>query len=678
MDRRIFGNCLANGSINNRGVVPMWSLQRLLRAWRRAFLKPSPDGSRFRLSFERLEDRTAPAQITADVSYLDLFWSYFNGRPFGVAGVDGFSANQVDTTGVAIGLASAAPQGANVLNLASGQGSYFVAGEPIVVGAAGVYQTFTITGIAGDQLRCATPVSVASGFAAGTPVDHVWGNDCHPVSALSYAAWAQAIMNARPAEHHSEFSTNDPYLIQNPGNRPIVVLGDSWTVNGFPELQAAIQTRYPAAQVINAGIGGQTLQLMAARIPTDVLPYDPAYVILGTGMMNDLTDQETVNEMEVDLQSIISQCQAAGIPLIIPGVAPSTNPNILGGLAACASANEALRAIADAAGSPTVILIDIDATTATHPISVNTAPLPPNVKPGPGIDTLVVSTGQAETLNITQANGGMVGAVAFANMADLTGGSAEDTSRPDAGGAISGRIDRDGGVNTLDDSATSASLTSNITGKNTGAIVGGILFTNIGHLIGVSGSNTFPLANGVVMSGAIDGSLGNKNTFTVASASESDASNITGNNAGRAQASGHGAVAFLNMANLVGDNGNTFYFTNASNLRGKIDGGDGADKLDYSACTIPVLVKLTTIAATGVHGAGVNGFRNIELATGGPDSNLLFGPDSNNTLVLTGANVGNIIAVFAFLRHARWRKRNEFGAGSAAELSGITSGHFFC
>src|SRR5262249_38238197 len=261
----------------------MWSLLRLLRAWRRAFLKPCQDGSRFRLSFERLEDRTAPAQITADVSYLNLFWSYFNGRPFGVAGVDGFSANQVDTTGIAIALASAAPQGANVLRLAPGQGSYFVAGEPIVVGAAGVYQTFTITSITGDQLRCATPVSVASGFAAGTPVDHVWGNDSHPVSALSYAAWAQAIVNARQAEHQSELSTNDPYLIQNPGNRPIVVLGDSWTVNGFPQLQAAIQTRYPAAQVINAGIGGQTLQLMAARIPTDVLPYHPAYVILGTG-----------------------------------------------------------------------------------------------------------------------------------------------------------------------------------------------------------------------------------------------------------------------------------------------------------------------------------------------------------------------------------------------------------
>src|SRR5262249_43630567 len=72
--------------------------------------------------------------------------------------------------------------------------------EPIVVGAAGVYQTFTITSINGDQLMCATPVSVASGFAAGTPVDHVWGNNSHPVSAISYAAWAQAIVNARRAE----------------------------------------------------------------------------------------------------------------------------------------------------------------------------------------------------------------------------------------------------------------------------------------------------------------------------------------------------------------------------------------------------------------------------------------------------------------------------------------------
>src|SRR5262249_42362664 len=247
--------------------------------------------------------------------------------------------------------------------------------------------------------------------------------------------------------------------IQNPGNRPIVVLGDSWTVNGFPELQAAIQTRYPGTQVINAGIGGQTLNLMAARIPTEVLPYHPAYVILGTAMMTDLPDQYTVNEMEIDLQSVISQCQAAGIPLIIPGVAPSTNPNILGGLATCASANNALRAIADAAGSTTVIPIDIDATTVTHIVSLNTVPLPINAEGGPGIDTLVVSTGQAETLNINQPNGGIVGAVAFANIADLTGGSAEDTFRLDAGGAITGRIDRGGGVNTLDDSATSASLT---------------------------------------------------------------------------------------------------------------------------------------------------------------------------------------------------------------------------
>jgi hypothetical protein len=111
------------------------------------------------------------------------------------------------------------------------------------------------------------------------------------------------------------------------------------------------------------------------------------------------------------------------------------------------------------------------------------------------------------------------------------------------------------------------------------------------------------------------------------------------------------------MANLVGDNGNTFYFTNASNLTGTIDGVNGANTPDQSACTIPVVVNLATSATTGVHGAEANAFRNIQAATGGPGSNLLFGPNSNNTLVLTGANVGNIICVFAFLRHAHWTIR---------------------
>jgi hypothetical protein len=471
--------------------------------------------------------------------------------------------------------------------------------------------------------------------------------------------------------YQGDLSTNDPYLIQNPGNRPIVVLGDSWTVNGFPELQAAIQARYPGTRVINAGIGGQTLNSMAARIPTDVLPYHPAYVILGTGMMNDLADQDTINEMEIDLQSVISQCQAAGIPLIIPGVAPSTHPNILGGLATCASANDALRAITDAAESRTLIPIDIDATTGAHTISLNTVPPPTNVEGGPGNDTLVVSTGQAEAWNISQPIGGIGSAVAFANIANLTGGSVEDTFRLDAGGANLVRIDGGGGVNTLDDSATSASLTWNIRGNNTGAIVGGLSFTNIGHPIGGGRSNTFHLADGAVMSGVIAGGLGN-NTFTVASASsESDAWNITGNNARTVQASGHVAVAFHNMANLVGGNGNaTFYFTNTSNLTGTIDGGGGTNTLDYSAYTIPVVVNLATSAGTGVHGAGANGFRNIQAATEGPGSNLLFGSSSNNTWDLTGANTDNINGVFAFLGFGTLVR--ESGNNTLAAVIGIS------
>jgi hypothetical protein len=141
----------------------------------------------------------------------------------------------------------------------------------------------------------------------------------------------------------------DRYVIEDPGSRPIVCLGDSWDTvgGGFTAIANAIQNRLPTAQLVCAGVSGQRLDQLVARMATDVFPYRPIYCILATAFMNDLTQNRTQSQMETDLDAFIDGCRANGIIPVIPGLAPSSNASITGGLQTCHDRNDQMRARCD-------------------------------------------------------------------------------------------------------------------------------------------------------------------------------------------------------------------------------------------------------------------------------------------------------------------------------------------
>jgi hypothetical protein len=144
-------------------------------------------------------------------------------------------------------------------------------------------------------------------------------------------------------------STTDRYVIEDPGSQPIVCLGDSWDTvgGGFSGIANAVQHRIPTAQFVCAGVSGQRLDQLVARMATDVLPYKPAYCILATSFLNDLGQNRTQSEMETDLDNFINVCRANGIIPVIPGPAASSSPVITGGLQTCHDRNDQLRARCD-------------------------------------------------------------------------------------------------------------------------------------------------------------------------------------------------------------------------------------------------------------------------------------------------------------------------------------------
>src|SRR5262249_12315506 len=90
-------------------------------------------------------------------------------------------------------------------------------------------------------------------------------------------------------------------------------------------------------------------------------------------------------------------------------------------------------------------------------------------------------------------------------------------------------------------------------------------------------------------------------------------------------------VRFTSIQNLVGGaDADRFAFEEGATLSGSVDGGGGANALDYAAYTTDVAVILPTHSATGV-AAGVFHIRDVTGGRG-PGSNILVGDGDNNTL----------------------------------------------
>jgi CHAT domain-containing protein len=255
-----------------------------------------------------------------------------------------------------------------------------------------------------------------------------------------------------------------------------------------------------------------------------------------------------------------------------------------------------LAAIKSGFTSITIGRADGTGTITLNPFNFNA---PVNIAGG----STLVGPNQDTTWNITGTDAGNLNSIfpnglTFSSIENLTGGTANDTFLFGKGASISGTINGEAGIDTLNYSAYATPVTVNLafgTATNTGVL------SNIENLIGgSSGNNTLIGSN-------------TANTW-----------NITGTDSGNI----NGTVSFSSFQNLTGGTGNdTFVFSNGVGVSGTINGGAGTNTLDYSAYNTPITVNLGLGTATNT-----GGLSNIQNVTGGSNNDTLIG-DANNNIV---------------------------------------------
>jgi hypothetical protein len=226
-----------------------------------------------------------------------------------------------------------------------------------------------------------------------------------------------------------------------------------------------------------------------------------------------------------------------------------------------------------------------------------------------GSDT-VIGPNDATTWDISGANAESVNGSTFTSFENLTGGSGPDDFMFQRGGSVSGDIDGGGGNNTLDYSELTGPVTVNLQ-SDTAADIGST-FANIDDFVGSASSKDMLLGPGA---GAIW--------------------DINGANAGSVSGS-----TFASFENLTGGSGaDQFVFFSDGSVSGNIDGGGGANTLDYSNLAGPVAVNLQTDTGPRIGGR----FTNISNFVGSASSaDMLIGPDAGATWDITGLNSGAV------------------------------------
>jgi hypothetical protein len=232
-----------------------------------------------------------------------------------------------------------------------------------------------------------------------------------------------------------------------------------------------------------------------------------------------------------------------------------------------------------------------------------------------GSDVLV---GPSGTWSITGANGGTIGGTTFASFENLKGGFGDDTFAFQSGGSVAGNLDGGGAVagDSLDYTSLFGPVTVNLQ-AHTASRVGGT-FTGVNRVIGSGGFDTL-----VGPDAGADWSLDGPNFGTVAGVTYGSFENLTG---------GAGTDRFL-------------FQPSAGGVAGNIDGGGGANTLNYSALAGPVTVNFTLGTASGVGGAIANITKVVGSASG---ADTIVGPDAAWTISGADSGVVNAITYVSF------------------------------
>ena len=102
-------------------------------------------------------------------------------------------------------------------------------------------------------------------------------------------------------------------------SKRIVCLGDSLTSCGGEggRYSDLLQLSLPDYELINSGIGGDTLAGGLARLEKDVLQWRPGVVIVELGANDYWQRSRTLQELHQDYEAIVSRCCQAGAKVLI-------------------------------------------------------------------------------------------------------------------------------------------------------------------------------------------------------------------------------------------------------------------------------------------------------------------------------------------------------------------------
>lgn len=273
------------------------------------------------------------------------------------------------------------------------------------------------------------------------------------------------------------------------------------------------------------------------------------------------------------------------------------------------------------------------------------------VSGGSGSDTLI-GDNASNTWTISANDAGTLNALSFTGIENLTGNLGVDTFLFSNGSSISGAVNGAAGNDIVDFSGevgavsvdignsgfsniesyvgnnTNSTLIGNnvqndwtLSGQNDGQL-GGIQFTDFNNLTGNANVDTFTLSGGS-LTGTLDGGAGSD---TLIGANQANTWNITGANSGNVT----GVNSFSNVENLTGNAAaDDFVFANGAAIGGIVDGGGGADTVDYSSVVGPVSASLDA-----------SNVINLETLIGNGSNSTLTGSNSASTWTITGADSG--------------------------------------
>ena len=213
------------------------------------------------------------------------------------------------------------------------------------------------------------------------------------------------------------------------------------------------------------------------------------------------------------------------------------------------------------------------------------------------------------TYNITGQNTGSVNGLSFSQFGNITAGAGNDRFVFNDAATLSGAMSGGAGSNTINESAYSTSVTTNLSAKT---------ITGVGSTY--SSIQTF-------IAGTIAGG-------TLVGLTTSATYNITGINAVTVA-----GLTYNNFSSITGGAGNDiFLFSPGASLGGSINGGLGNNTINESAFTTPIALNLAAGTITGLGSP----FANIQTITGGSGASTLVGPAASSTYRIMGPNAGNV------------------------------------